>query len=449
MLYARRAARFFERLANPDEQAEAPKGVLLYSPNLLRFVAVLCYVILLLGYINNFFISDFFRRSFSDATMREIFYAQSVLVFIGAIGTGLVVYFARTHYRACMLFASMLAVSSSMVAIAFMYGLNVNPHLLLAVTPLLLIGFTVGRDGLLLVTLWIVANYVFLYLGDAWGWWPRPTDTTVDIVKHENLSAFIIVLLIVTAVEFYIVKIAVTLRKQGELHRALEEDQQERVELLSRLVTAKDEERQQLAHALHEGPVQDLVALRYGVWNAMERDKLVEIIDAATLKLRTVSRDLHPSDLELYGLPSTLDRLAKRQGKESDIEIDVGLPDKVCANNEVARVLYRIAQEALNNFRYHSSARRAWLNLEESDHTIALEVRDDGHGFDVEPIQRQAVEAGHFGLATLHELTAVVKGELEISSRPGEGTTVKVTVPVDRFAEGNTTGMTEQHEKGA
>jgi signal transduction histidine kinase len=295
MLYARRAARFFERLANPDEQSQAPKGVLLYSPNLLRFVAVLCYVILLLGYINNFFISDFFRRSFSDATMREIFYAQSVLVFIGAIGTGLVVYFARTHYRACMLFASMLAVSSSMVAIAFMYGLNVNPHLLLAVTPLLLIGFTVGRDGLLLVTLWIVANYVFLYLGDAWGWWPRPLDTTVDIVKHENLSAFIIVLLIVAAVEFYIVKIAVTLRKQGELHRALEEDQQERVELLSRLVTAKDEERQQLAHALHEGPMQDLVALRYGVWNAMDRVKLVEIIDAATLKLRTVSRDLHPA----------------------------------------------------------------------------------------------------------------------------------------------------------
>src|SRR5437867_1104779 len=110
MLYARRAARLFERLANPDEQSQAPKGVLLYSPNLLRFVAVLCYVILLVGFINNFFVSDFFRRSFSDATMREIFYSQSVLVVVGAIGTGLVVYFARTHYRGCMLFASMLAI---------------------------------------------------------------------------------------------------------------------------------------------------------------------------------------------------------------------------------------------------------------------------------------------------------------------------------------------------
>ncbi len=449
MLYSRRAARFFEQLANPDEQAQAPKGVLLYSPNLLRFVAVLCYVIWVAGFINNFFISDFFRHSFSDAKMLELFYSQSALVIVGAIGTSLVVYFARTRYRGCMLGASMLAVTSGMVASAYMYGLNINPHLLLAFTPLLLVGFTVGRDGLILTTAWIIVNYVFLYLADSWNWWPRPAAITIDVVKHENLSAFIILLLIVAAIEFYIVKIAVTLRKQGELHQALEAEQQQRLELLSRLVTTKDEERQQLAHALHEGPVQDLVALRYGVWNGMERDKLVEIIDTATLKLRTVSRDLHPSDLELYGLPSTLDRLAKQQAQESGIEIDVNLPDKVCANKEVARVLYRISQEAFNNVRRHSSARHALLSLNESGDTITLQVRDDGQGFDVEPVQRQAVERGHFGLATLYELTSVVKGKLEISSRPGEGTSIRVSVPVDRSAEENTIAITEQYQKGA
>src|SRR6476659_5317597 len=157
MLYARRAARFFERLANPDEQAQAPKGVLLYSPNLLRFVAVLCYVIWVLGYIKNFFFSDFFHQSYSEAQVRELFVSQTALVIIGAIGTGLVVYFAKTRYRGCMLVSSMLAVTSGMVASAFMYGLNINPHMLIAITPLLLIGFTVGRDGLLMVTAWIIA----------------------------------------------------------------------------------------------------------------------------------------------------------------------------------------------------------------------------------------------------------------------------------------------------
>ena len=84
--------------------------------------------------------------------------------------------------------------------------------------------------------------------------------------------------------------------------------------------------------------------------------------------------------------------------------------------------------EALNNFRYHSAARQAWLNLREIDDTIRLGVRDDGHGFDVEPVRRRAVETRHFGLATLHELALSVKGDLEISSRPGEGTTIRVSV---------------------
>src|SRR5690349_9172712 len=80
MLIAKRAARFFERLVNPDEQAQAPKGVLLYSPNLLRFVAALCYLIWLAGFVNNFFISDFFRRSFSDRQLNDLFYSQFALV---------------------------------------------------------------------------------------------------------------------------------------------------------------------------------------------------------------------------------------------------------------------------------------------------------------------------------------------------------------------------------
>ena len=275
------------------------------------------------------------------------------------------------------------------------------------------------------------------------GWWPRPTDITVDVVKHENLSAFIILLLIVAAVEFYIVKIAVTLRRQGELHRALEAEQQEHVELLSRLISAKDEERQELAYALHEGPVQELLALRYGVYNDMKPEQLIEIIETATTKLRDLSRALHPSDLEHYGLSYALRQLVEGQAEEGTISIEASLPEKVCADNKVARVLYRIAQEALNNVRYHSGARHAWLNLDEDNDTIALEIRDDGHGFDVESARRRAVDTRHFGLAMLYELASSVNGDLKILSKPGEGTTVRVSVPVVRPAEENIVETTE------
>ena len=430
MLIAKRAARFFERLANPDEQTQAPKGVLLYSPNLLRFVAALCYLIWLAGFVNNFFISDFFRRSFSDRQINDLFYSQFALVLVGALGTGLVIYFARTRYRLCMLAASMLAIASSMIASAYMSGLSINPHMLLAVTPLLLIGFTVGRDGLVIISGWIVAVYVFLYLADTWGWWPKPDSVTVDFVRHENLSAFVILLLVVAAVEFYVVKIAVTLRQQGQLHRALDVEQQRRLELLSRLVAAKDEERRQLAYMLHEGPVQDLAAVRMGIWHDMDREKMLVTLDQALQTLRTVTRDLHPVELDLYGLLAALERLASRQQGESGIRIEIICPHEPSIDPPTSRVLYRIAQEALINIRKHSGARHAWLNLEETDRTLTMQVRDDGRGFDVAHGQREAAETGHFGLATLHELPLAVGGKLEIASGPGEGTSVRVSVPL-------------------
>ena len=432
MLIAKRAARFFERLANPDEQAKAPKGVLLYSPNLLRFVAALCYLIWLVGFINNFFISDFFRRSFSDAQISELFYSQIALVVVGAFGTGLVIYFARIRYRLCMLAASMLAIASSMIASAYMSGLSINPHMLLAVTPLLLIGFTVGRDGLVIISLWIVTVYFFLYLADTWGWWPRPVSVSVDFVRHENLSAFVILLLIVVAVEFYVVKIAVTLRQQSQLHRALEAEQQQRLELLSRLVATKDEERRQLAYMLHEGPVQDLAAVRMGIWHDMDREKMLATLDQALQTLRTVTRDLHPAELDLYGLPAALERLASRQQEDSGIRVELSCPREPLIDAHITRVLYRFAQEALNNVRKHSGAKHVWLSLEETGDTLAMEIRDDGRGFDVAPVQREAVETGHLGLATLHELALAVGGKFEISSRPGDGTSVKVSVPQEQ-----------------
>lgn len=429
MLYARRAARFFERLANPVEQLQSPSGVLLYSPNLLRFVALCNYAIWVAGFINNFLLSDFFSHSFSGEKITQLFYSQLALVVVGAFGTGAVLLFARSHYRGCMLAATMLAVSSGMLVSVYMYGLNVNPHLLLAVTPLLLVGFTVGRDGLLFTAAWIVVNYVFLQLADQWGWWPQPGGISIDVVKHENLSAFVILMLIVLATEFYLVKISVTLRTQGELHQEIENKQRYQLELLSRIVTAQDEERKRIAYLLHEGPVQDMAALRLAIRNEASESETISMVDTVLTQLRTLSSNLHPATLDLYGLPSALDQLTAQHSHDGAMHIEVSHPQFGRVDPQVEIVLFRIAQEALNNVRKHSNAQHAWVRLEEGKDTISLEVRDDGLGFDVEPVQRQAVQAGHLGLAMLHELALSVGGTLRIASQPGQGATVTVLVP--------------------
>jgi signal transduction histidine kinase len=428
MVNPRRVGDLVDRLANSEDLEPTPSGVLLFSPNLLRLIAVCVYGVYVLAFTYSLFTSDFFNGWYLEENDTRFFYGQLGLVLTGAIGTGAVLLFARSHYKACMLGTSLFAISSGMTGLAYMYGLDINPHIILVVTPLLVLGFTVGWNGLLIGAAWIMVTYLFLRLADAWGWWPRPTIITPEAVKHENLSALILMLCVVLATQFYLRKVGITLHKHGQLHEELEEKQRYQIDLLSRIVTAQDEERKRIAHLLHEGPVQDMAALRLAIRNDASQDELVGMIDEMVTKLRTVSGNLYPATLDLYGLPAALNQLAAQQ-QARNLEIMVSYPQLEDLDPRVGTVFFRIAQEALNNVRKHSGAKHVWIGLEESAGVITLEVQDDGKGFDVEPVQRQAVQAGHLGLATLRELALSVGGTLQIISRPGHGTTVKVAVP--------------------
>ena len=92
-------------------------------------------------------------------------------------------------------------------------------------------------------------------------------------------------------------------------------------------------------------------------------------------------------------------------------------------------MLFRIAQEALTNIQKHSNAQHAWLQLEQVEQTLVLVIRDDGQGFDANPTLRRAIQAGHLGLATMHELASSIGGGLKIVSTPRHGTAVRVTAP--------------------
>ena len=99
-------------------------------------------------------------------------------------------------------------------------------------------------------------------------------------------------------------------------------------------------------------------------------------------------------------------------------------------------VLFRAAQEALTNVRRHSGARRACVSVTLDDREARLVVTDDGQGFDPAP---RAVTGGlaareGFGLLGMRERAALAGGRAEVDSRPGAGTTVTVTVPVEAAA---------------
>jgi signal transduction histidine kinase len=140
---------------------------------------------------------------------------------------------------------------------------------------------------------------------------------------------------------------------------------------------------------------------------------------------RRIIWDVRPEFLENASLVESIERVAARWSVESAIEVAVavtGTPCSLASPVEVA--LLRISQEALNNIKKHSHARHVNLTLSYMSDRLALDVADDGQGFD--PAQR----GRGFGLKSMRERAEELGGELSIESEQGKGTKIAVTIPI-------------------
>jgi signal transduction histidine kinase len=102
--------------------------------------------------------------------------------------------------------------------------------------------------------------------------------------------------------------------------------------------------------------------------------------------------------------------------------------DKINLPLEKQIMLYYIAQEALNNILKHANARTVMIRLKKRRTSIALEIVDDGCGFDA-----NIPDKGGMGLRIMHERAAKVDGKLEIQSAPGKGTKITATVNKEKI----------------
>jgi len=145
---------------------------------------------------------------------------------------------------------------------------------------------------------------------------------------------------------------------------------------------------------------------------------------------------LRPEPLRGATLPEALERLAARFAEETGIASRVsvaGAPEPLAPEVEVT--LLRIAQEALENVRKHAGAGQVALTLSFLEDAVALDVRDDGKGFDP-----ALPAAGGAGLKGMRERVGSLGGILHLESSPGGGTTLAVEVPLDGGALPRGTG---------
>jgi signal transduction histidine kinase len=224
------------------------------------------------------------------------------------------------------------------------------------------------------------------------------------------------------------------------LARRLRDRQREREILLHRAIDASHAERRRIASDLHDGVVQDLAGLSFGLAAAADRapaaaDSGVQRAlregsrDArqALRRLRTALVQIHPPDLHRAGLGQALSDLLsplRTAGIDATLQVDEALE----LDPEIERLMFRGAQEALRNITEHADARSVRVTLTGGPHVARLDVADDGSGFTEEERTRR-MERGHIGLQLLEGLVAQAGGTLVVRSSTGEGTRFVLELP--------------------
>jgi signal transduction histidine kinase len=219
-----------------------------------------------------------------------------------------------------------------------------------------------------------------------------------------------------------------------ELVATAVENAESRAELAAsraRVVAAADQTRRRLERDLHDGAQQRLVslALRLRTIAATIPPELRELdqelagvgneLDDVLDDLRELSRGIHPAILSEGGLGPALRTLARRS--LVPVELQLGMEGRLPERVEVTA--YYVVSEALTNAAKHANASAVQVDLDRDDGLVRLAIRDDGVG--------GADPARGSGLIGLKDRVEGTGGTLRVDSRPGEGTSLLVELPLD------------------
>lgn len=224
----------------------------------------------------------------------------------------------------------------------------------------------------------------------------------------------------------------------------LKKSQNELRSLAGHLEGAREAERTRIAREIHDEFGQMLTGLKIDIsWlekklsqnESAPRPPLLdkvksiqELIREMVLSVRRISSELRPGVLDTLGLAAAVEwqvnEFQQRTGIKSHVRTVLGDREPPRA---AATALFRVLQESLTNVARHAEATSVHVTLDEKEDWVTLEVKDDGRGITDEELKK----TGAFGLMGMRERVIPLHGKCEILGTPGQGTTVRISVPVD------------------
>jgi PAS domain S-box-containing protein len=226
---------------------------------------------------------------------------------------------------------------------------------------------------------------------------------------------------------------AVDITERKDAEKALREHQELLRELSAHHDSVREEERARIAREIHDEMGQALTALKMdlsvmGVESRKDAPRVRELkgrVDDMIQTVRDVATALRPAALDLGILPAIewlVDEFQKRNGIPCQVKVEDGDIDMA---EDRSIVLFRILQESLTNISRHAKARNVAISLRRDTTHVRLDVKDDGLGFDADAAGKKKT----FGLLGMRERVIMLHGNLSITSVPGEGTQVSVSIP--------------------
>jgi signal transduction histidine kinase len=201
--------------------------------------------------------------------------------------------------------------------------------------------------------------------------------------------------------------------------------------LVAQALDAEDRTRREISELLHDGPLQDLLALNQELLRLEAPGEHLGRARAGIARaigsLRKIMVDLHPVALEVAGLESALGAVADQQARHGRFAYDLSIDP--AAGGVRDDLVIALARELLTNAAKHADASRVRVSVQRTADAILLEVADDGAGI---PDGRlgAALREGHIGLASSIQRVEAVGGTLTLSPAPGGGTAAAVRLPV-------------------
>lgn len=299
------------------------------------------------------------------------------------------------------------------------------------ILPLLLVSAQYGIRTLLLFTI------TTSVLPIALAWMARSSDS----VLRDTISQSIVRLIFFSMAGYIVVRVTTAQRQQRIELAAKNAQLAHYAATLEQLTITR--ERNRLAQELHDTLAHTLSALNVQLnaldvlWESnpeaarLKMKQMQELTRNGLNESRRALQALRASPIDELGLALALQRAAQAAAERAVAELTLTLPPNLARiSPDVEQHIYRIAEEALNNIVRHTHARHITLSLQKSETALTLGISDDGGGFDV----AETPLNGHYGIAGMKERAGLINAALELESKLGTGTTIRLVVPLNEVA---------------